>query len=212
MNYILSALIGIIIGSFPTAYVILKKLKNIDITQEGTGNVGAMNSYDITKSKLIGLLIFIIDLLKGFLSVYLAKFLFEDEFSIMMVALIGAVLSHCFSFWIKFKGGRGLATAAGGALILSIPILGIWILLWLISYAFRRNIHFGNFSATLLTGALSFSSSEIMNKYTNPPAASNLEFSILVSLMLLIILIKHIKPIKEYFLQQSLKSRKDEDE
>ncbi len=127
-----------------------------------------------------------------------------------MTGLIGAVFSHCYSFWINFKGGRGLATAAGGAILISIPILGLWILLWLISFAFRKNVHFGNFSATLLTGALSFSSSEIMNKYTNPSADSNLEFSIFVSSMLLIILIKHIKPIKEYFKKQSIKPRKEQ--
>ncbi|MEG8947062.1 glycerol-3-phosphate acyltransferase [Rosettibacter firmus] len=212
MSYIFSALIGIIIGSFPTAYLILKKIKNIDITKAGTGNVGAMNSFEVTQSRTLGLLVFIIDFLKGFLTVYIVKNLFGNEFSIIMISLIGAVFSHCFSFWIKFRGGRGLATAAGGASLLSLPILGIWILLWLISYAFRRNIHFGNFSATLLTGALSFSSSEIMNKYTNPSANSNLEFSILVSLMLLIILIKHIKPIKEYFARQNLKTREKENE
>lgn len=212
MNYIFSAILGIIIGSFPTAYIIIKKFKNIDITKVGSGNVGAMNSYEVTKSKLIGLIIFLIDVSKGLLTVYLSKILFGNEFSYMMTALIGAVLSHCFSFWIRFKGGRGLATAAGGALILSVPILAIWIILWLISYAFRRNIHFGNFSATLLTGALSFSSANVMNKYTNPSANSDLEFSILVSLMLLIILIKHIKPFKEYLSKQSINAEKRENE
>lgn len=212
MNYILSTIIGIIIGSFPTAYLILKKYKNTDITKVGSGNVGAMNSYEVTQSKILGIVVLIIDLLKGLLSVYLVKILFGNEFTYLMLGLIGAVLSHCFSFWIKFRGGRGLATAAGGALILSLPILGIWILLWLISYAFRRNIHFGNFSATLLTGALSFSSADVMNRYTNPSANSNIEFSILVSIMLLIILIKHIQPIKEYFKEQSLKARKEKNE
>lgn len=212
MNYILSTLIGLILGSFPTAYLILKKYKNTDITKVGSGNVGAMNSYEVTQSKLLGLVVFIIDLLKGTASVYLIKVLLGDEFIYMMLGLIGAVLSHCFSFWIKFRGGRGLATAAGGSIILSLPILGIWVFLWILSYAFRRNIHFSNFSATLLTGALSFSSAEIMNKYTNPHANSNIEFSILVSLMLLIILIKHIQPMKEYLKEQSRKAGKYKNE
>jgi len=51
-----------------------------------------------------------------------------------------------------------------------------------------------------------------MNRYTNPSANSNIEFSILFSIMLLIILIKHIQPIKEYFKEQSLKARKEKNE
>ena len=54
MNYFLGLLVGSLIGSFPTAFLILKKSKNIDITTAGTGNVGAMNSFEVTGSKLIG--------------------------------------------------------------------------------------------------------------------------------------------------------------
>ncbi|MEW6195121.1 MAG: glycerol-3-phosphate acyltransferase [Bacteroidota bacterium] len=198
MNYFFSFIIGLLIGSFPTAYIILKQFRNIDITQNGSSNVGALNSYKVSKSKKLGIVVFVIDFLKGVASVVIVKFLLGNEFPILMIALIGAVFGHCFSFWIKFKGGRGLATAAGGALIISIPILGIWIFLWLISYAFRRNIHFANFSATLLSTALGFSIGDVMNKYTTTPASSELEFSILLLLLLSIILVKHFQPIKEY--------------
>ncbi|AFN75927.1 acyl-phosphate glycerol 3-phosphate acyltransferase [Melioribacter roseus P3M-2] len=198
MNYLLSLLIGVMLGSIPTAYLLLRK-KNIDVTKAGSGNVGAMNSYEVTNSKLIGLIVFAIDSLKGLLSVWIAESLFGHKFEFMMIALIGAVLGHCYSFWINFKGGRGLATAAGGALLISIPVLGIWVALWLVAYLFRRHIHFANFTATLLTGLLSFTSGDILNKYASPSAADTMNFSILVSLMLLIILSKHIVPIKEYF-------------
>ncbi len=198
MNYVLSFVIGLLIGSFPTAYIILKKYQNIDITQNGSSNVGAFNSYKVSKSKKLGIAVFVIDFCKGIVSVVIVKFLFGNQFPILMIALIGAVFGHCFSFWIKFKGGRGLATAAGGAIIISVPILAIWIFLWLISYAFRRNIHFANFSATLLSAALGFSIGDVMNKYTYPRASSELEFSILLLILLSIILIKHIQPIKEY--------------
>ncbi len=198
MNYILSLLIGILIGSFPTAYIILKKYKNIDITKSGSSNVGAMNFYKVSKSKVLAITVFIIDAAKGIASVLIAKYLIENEFSVIMLGLIGAVLGHCFSFWLKFKGGRGLATAAGGAIFVSIPLLVIWIFLWIVSYAFRKNVHFSNFSATLLTAALSFSLADILNKYSNLPASTDLEFSILVVIVLVIILIKHIEPIKAY--------------
>ena len=65
MNYLLSCIIGFLVGSLPTAFIILKKTKGIDITSAGTGNVGAMNSFEVTNSKIIGLIVFIIDALKG---------------------------------------------------------------------------------------------------------------------------------------------------
>ncbi|MBI1937729.1 MAG: glycerol-3-phosphate acyltransferase [Ignavibacteriales bacterium] len=206
MEYLLSIAAGFLLGSFPTAFVLLKKIKGIDITQNGSANVGAFNSYVVTKSKMIGLAVLIIDALKGLVTVLVIRNLIGTEFIFEMLGLIAAVLSHCFSFWIGFKGGRGLAVAAGGALILSIPVLSIWLILWLVAYVFRKNIHFANFAATLLTVGLSFSNASIMNKYTTPPAASNMEFSITVSMMLTIILIKHFKPIKEYFTTQNKKN------
>lgn len=212
MEYLLSVITGFLLGSFPTAYVLLKKIKGMDITQNGTANVGAFNSYTVTKSKLTGLGVLIIDALKGLLTVVIIRNFVGDDFRFEMLGLIAAVFSHCFSFWIGFKGGRGLATAAGGALILSIPVLSIWLILWLVAYVFRKNIHFANFAATLLTAGLSFSNSSIMNKYTTPPAESNLEFSVMVSIMLAIILLKHLKPIKEYFVSQNKKIKDDKNE
>lgn len=208
MEYFLSLLIGILLGSFPTAYIILKKYRNIDITAGGSGNVGAMNSFRVSRSKFLGALVLIIDFLKGFLTVLIIDELFGPVFSLKLLGLIGAVLSHCYSFWIKFKGGRGLATTAGGAILISYPLLGIWIIMWVIAYAFRRNIHFSSFTSSLLTAILSFTSADVLNKYSNPPAESNLEFSVLVSVVLLIVLIRHIEPIKNYINQQAEKSRK----
>lgn len=212
MEYILSFIIGYLAGSFPTAYLLLKKSKGLDITQNGSGNVGAINSYRVTKSKFIAISVFIIDLLKGLAAVYFISLLIDRRFDFMMIGLIGAVFSHCYSPWIKFKGGRGLATAAGGGLILSIPILTIWAVIWIIAFIFRRNIYFGNFTATLLTCLLSLTSAEILMKYTNPAANSQLEFGILVSLLFIIILTKHIKPIKEYLITQNKKNRDKQDE
>ena len=64
MEYLLSAIIGYFFGSIPSAYLILKKKKGIDITSAGTGTVGAMNSYEVTNSKSIGLLVLFLDFIK----------------------------------------------------------------------------------------------------------------------------------------------------
>ena len=207
MEYLIIALFSYLIGSFPTAFVLLKKVKQIDITQNGSGNVGALNSYEVSNSKLIGVTVLLIDALKGFGIVYLSKILFGNDFLTGSISLLFGVTGHCFSPWIKFKGGRGLATAAGGSLILAPAILILWLLFWLIAYLFRKNIHFGNITATLLTGLLSLSSSDVLNKYSIPPADENFLFGVSVMLLMIVIFIKHIKPLKEYIDQQKNKIR-----
>jgi glycerol-3-phosphate acyltransferase PlsY len=152
-------------------------------------------------------------LLKGLLTVFVVKSIFGENFLNEMISLVSAVLAHCYSPWIKFKGGRGLATAAGGALILSIPVLVIWGVIWVIAFAFRRNIHFANSSASLLSSILAFTSSDILIKYTNPQPDSELQFGILIAVLFVIILSKHIQPLKEYFiLQQNKKLKEQKDE
>ncbi|MBM4170646.1 MAG: glycerol-3-phosphate acyltransferase [Ignavibacteria bacterium] len=198
MEFLFSILIGIVLGSIPTAYILIKKIKNIDITKNGSGNVGAMNSLRVTGSKLIAVLTFTIDFLKGFLAVYLIRLLFGENFMLEAIGLFSAVVGHCYSFWINFKGGRGLATSGGGAVLLSLPTLIIWGIIWIIVYIYKRNIHFGNFIASAMTLIITFTSSEILNKYSFVPAQTNFEFSFFVSLILLVILFKHYEPIKEY--------------
>lgn len=209
MNYFLSAFIGIIIGSLPTAYILLKYFKQINITENGSSNVGAFNSFKVSKSKVIGLLVLIIDILKGALTVTLIKILIGDEFIYLIIGIIGAVLSHCYSFWINFKGGRGLATAAGGAILISIPVLVIWFIIWLIAFLLRKNVHFSNISATILSAALSFSSAKFLIKYSSSKANSEMEFSLLITFLMLIIFIRHIEPLKQYY-KKMLKERKYE--
>ncbi len=197
MEYIISSILGYLIGSIPTAYLLLKS-KGKNITEEGSGNVGALNSYEVSGSKLTGLLVLLIDFAKGAAVVFLIKLFFGEIFILPMIGLIAAVFSHCYSPWLKFKGGRGLATAAGGSALLMPLILGLWLLMWVIAFIFRKNVHFGNISATILTAALTATSGDIINKYSMPQSDNDLVFSIMVILMLAIIMTRHIEPLKQW--------------
>jgi acyl phosphate:glycerol-3-phosphate acyltransferase len=196
MSIIISVSIGYLLGSIPTAFIILKFRRGIDIRNEGSGNVGTLNSYEVTNSKKIGLVVLFIDSLKGFLSVVVIKIFFGDQFLLPMFSLLFAVLGHCYSAWLKFRGGRGLATAAGGALALAPLILILWGLFWLVIHKLRNDIHISNISATALIifSAVFFSNS--LNKLSFPPAESNFIFGFSLSLLMLIILSKHSEPIK----------------
>ncbi len=209
MNYLLSSLIGYILGSFPTAYVILQKAKGIDITQNGSGNVGAMNSYEVTNSKVIGSLVFLIDALKGLLSVYIALLIYPGEFSLPAIALIFAVLSHCFNPWLGFKGGRGLATALGGT-ILIFPVLPIvWCTIWIIVFVLKRDIILANLLAIISSAILLFLFDNISLRYSFPHADSISSVVFFISILLIIIFIKHIDPLNE--LMRNYKSSRNKD-
>lgn len=195
MNLSISILIGYLTGSIPTAYLFLKFSRGIDIRETGSGNVGAMNSFEITSSKRIGFLIFLIDFLKGALPVLAVRLLLEDNFFFCASALSASVLAHCYSPWIAFKGGKGLATAAGGALFISPLILAGWLLFWIIFYHFKRNIDVANFLTTLFIWIFSIIFVELFSLYSFPGPLKENDFKIPVSVMLLIILSKHISPV-----------------
>lgn len=197
MEYLLSSIIGYLLGSIPTAYIILKRLRGIDITNAGTGNVGAMNSYEVTNSKYIGIIVFIIDFFKGILSVLIIKLFFSDEFIYPALSLLFAIFSHCFNPWINFKGGRGLATAAGGTIFLFPFLLLAWIILWILVYLIKKDILVANILATVLSLIAIFLTEKISVKYVYPSPSSQGELMLLVTAGLLIIFIKHIEPLKE---------------
>jgi glycerol-3-phosphate acyltransferase PlsY len=197
MEYLLSSLIGYALGSFPTAYLLIKKTTGMDITTTGSGNMGAMNSIEISKSKVTGLIVLLIDALKGLLSVYLTLLVLPVNFVFPALALIFAVFSHCFNPWLKFKGGRGLATAAGGALLLFPFLLVIWVILWVLIYLMKKDILFANIWATFMSLVLIFISDQIAYKYSFPKAESISSLMFFSAGLLLLIFIKHIDPLKE---------------
>jgi len=202
MEYLISSTIGYLLGSFPSAYILLKMTKGTDITKEGSGNVGAMNSFEVTNSKMIGISVFLLDFLKGIASVLIPKFIFPDEFSYPAISLLFAVFSHCYNPWLNFKGGRGLSTAAGGAAFLFPFLLGVWAVLWAAVYVMRKNIILANISSTVLSLFVVFGTSDIAVKYAFPQPVNSGLLLLVSSAVLIIIFIKHIEPLKELISEQ----------
>ncbi len=197
MDYLLTAVIGYLLGSIPTGYLVVKKSTGIDISIEGSGNVGAMNSFEVSKSKLIGLIVLLIDALKGLLSVYIPLILFSHDFIFPAVGLFFAVFSHCFNPWINFRGGRGLATAAGGSALLFPFALVIWGVLWLIIFLLRRNVLIANIWATIASMIIIFAFSDTAIRYSFPEALTHGELILFSMALFIIIFVKHIEPLKE---------------
>lgn len=196
-EYILLCILFYLIGSIPTAFLILKYKTGKDITKEGSGNVGALNSFEVSKSKSTGIAVLVLDFLKGFIPSFLFMNIAGYSIETMFIPLSLLVLGHNFSVWLKFKGGRGLATAAGICTAVVPAALLIWCLLFLASFGIYRKVHFGNIVATLLLPLVYFLVQPFMNT-KNPEL-----LFVLTVIISLIILLKHINPFLEL-----IKSRK----
>ena len=129
LSLIAYLLITYLIASIPFGYIV-GKLFGKDITKEGSGNIGATNVAR-TIGKKAGLLVLFLDALKGFIPVYYAhQYFFYNSKAIMLVA-ITAIIGHCFSIFMGFKGGKGVATGFGVLLALSPLSAFIVFLFWL---------------------------------------------------------------------------------
>jgi glycerol-3-phosphate acyltransferase PlsY len=205
MEYLICSTIGYLLGSFPSAYIFLKKAKGMDITKEGSGNVGAMNSFEVSNSKVIGYSVFLVDFLKGAASVLIPFFIFPDQFIYPAMSLLFAVFSHCYNPWINFNGGRGLSTAAGGAAFLLPFLLGVWAVLWVIFYMMRKGILFANISSTIFSLLILYGTSKIALKYAYPQPESISALILISTAVLIIIFIRHIEPLREFISDQKSK-------
>ncbi len=106
-----------LIGSFPTAYLSGRIFKNIDIRSQGSGNVGGINTYR-TAGLFPGILTVLVDILKGMLAVMLALSLPVEQFTVLSCGVV-VVLGHNYSLFLKFRGGKGLATTLGVFIMIS---------------------------------------------------------------------------------------------
>ena len=108
--FIIGFVVAYLIGSIPFGLILTRLAGAGDVRQIGSGNIGATNVLR-TGRKGLALATLALDVLKGALPVWLAyRYLGPD---MAVVAGLGAVLGHCFPIWLKFKGGKGVATAAG---------------------------------------------------------------------------------------------------
>ncbi len=121
-------------GSVPFGLLLVKVAGKGDVREHGSGNIGATNVSRVG-GKALGLLTLLLDIAKGFLPVFVAKQLGWGETALSLLAL-SAVLGHVFTPWLKFQGGKGVATALGVALAfragMVLPALGVFIVLLLV--------------------------------------------------------------------------------
>ena len=133
----LMIIICYLIGSMPFGYIVAKVVKKIDIRDYGSGNIGATNAFRVLGPWLASLVL-IGDLLKGFLAIVLFYQLNIDSLFVIILGGLAVIGGHDWSIFLKFKGGKGIATTYGVFLALNPKIALLSALIWLIVIALTR--------------------------------------------------------------------------
>ncbi len=130
MTYIIATVFGYFLGSMPFGLILTRIAGYGDIRKMGSGNIGATNVLR-TGNKLLALATLVLDIGKGAIAVIITLLIFD--FNAAMIAGFAALIGHCYPVWLKFKGGKGVATTLGTLIALA-PIVGlsacgIWLLM-----------------------------------------------------------------------------------
>ncbi|MDP3721885.1 MAG: glycerol-3-phosphate 1-O-acyltransferase PlsY [Candidatus Omnitrophota bacterium] len=139
-----------LLGSIPTAYLLVKGMKRVDVRTLGSGNVGATNALRVA-GRWAGLAVLLSDLAKGLLSVLvIAPLVLRPATSTQQLACgIMAVIGHVFPVFLKFHGGKGVATTIG-VLLGTMPFTaGVFLLVWLIAFLGCRYVSVGSMAAAI---------------------------------------------------------------
>lgn len=142
----LTAILSYLLGSIPTGYLVARA-RGIDIRSVGSGNIGATNVFRILgKTAGIGVLLF--DAFKGFAASRFIVFGHSSDAETQhMIAGISAILGHNYTCWLKFKGGKGIATSAGVLLALTPPGFAIALAVFLLALALSKYVSVASISA-----------------------------------------------------------------
>ncbi len=135
-----------VLGSIPFGLILAKLFGGGDVRKAGSGNIGATNVARVV-GPLAGIVTLLLDAAKGAGAVLIAQKFSKDSATWMMIAAFAVLLGHCFPVWLKFKGGKGVATAAGMFSVLSpLACLGA-VILFILVVIFWRYVSLGSVSA-----------------------------------------------------------------
>jgi glycerol-3-phosphate acyltransferase PlsY len=140
--------VAYLLGSIPFGLLMAKLFGRGDVRKEGSGNIGATNVSRVA-GPLPGILTLLLDGAKGAAAVLVAGRYSNDSAMWMVIAGLAALAGHCFPVWLKFKGGKGVATAAGVYLALCPPAFLSGLILFLLVAGFSRYVSLGSVAAAV---------------------------------------------------------------
>ena len=174
--------ISYLIGSIPFGFLLTKIFLGKDIREIGSGNIGATNALR-TGNKLIGYSTLILDIGKAVILLLIIKFNFSEY---LFTSSIAVFLGHVFPIWLKFKGGKGVATYVGILFCVNIYLAVIFIIVWFVVFIISKYSSLASMVASLLVPLSSYFFIDDINYY----------FYIILFLLILITHRENIKRLK----------------
>lgn len=133
MDLILFCAAAYILGAVPFSYIVAKLVKGIDIREHGSGNPGATNVYRVVGA-VPGVITYVLDFAKGFLPVFFAALYFgQEKIYFWLAVALCAIAGHVWTIFLKFRGGKGVATGSGVFFaLLPLPAAAAFALFWIV--------------------------------------------------------------------------------
>lgn len=153
-RFLIFPILGYLLGSIPTGFLYGKWLRGIDIRKYGSGNVGATNAARVL-GRTAFVIVLVLDIAKGVLAVMIPRWLGMDE-SVRVLAGLAAVFGHSYTVFLRFRGGKGVATSAGVFFALAPFVTTAALIVFLIVLALGRYISLASIcgAASLLAAGI----------------------------------------------------------
>jgi acyl phosphate:glycerol-3-phosphate acyltransferase len=169
-----------LLGSIPFGYILVRAFRGEDIRASGSGNIGATNVS--RSSPILGVLTLLFDAAKGFAAVALSRSIYPESVTIAALAGLFAVCGHLFPVWLKFRGGKGVATGLGSFLMLAPKAVLVVIAIFLVVVVLFRYVSLGSIIAVACFPVIAW----WLNGYGDQPLALGL-----MSFAAVLVVVKH---------------------
>ncbi len=190
MDIVLVILFSYLSGSIPFGLILTKVFQKKDIRKIGSGNIGATNVLR-SGNKSLAIFTLLLDLLKGFLPVLTTQLYFSEY---LQISCLLAFLGHVFPIWLKFKGGKGVATFLGILFALSIQLALLFIFTWLVLALIFRYSSLSSMFATFTVFIVAFIKDGVLDAI-DPNLNSDGGFNLILFILFILIIFTHKKNI-----------------
>ena len=152
LTWIIVLILAYFVGSIPNGLIFGKMFWNTDLRQHGSGNIGATNAWRVIGKKA-GILIFLLDFLKGVIAVIIASYLIGEAWAMVLAGFM-SIVGHVISIFIQFQGGKAVATGLGVITVMMPKTALIVFLVWLAVVLVTRYVSLGSIIASILVPIL----------------------------------------------------------
>ncbi|HMD30507.1 MAG TPA: glycerol-3-phosphate 1-O-acyltransferase PlsY [Candidatus Acidoferrales bacterium] len=176
---------GYLLGSIPFGYLIVRFSTGADVRSAGSGNIGATNVNRVA-GKAAGIATLALDVAKGYFAVWLAGRVTGGNIGWMAITGMAAVIGHLFPLWLRFRGGKGVATAVGAFVPLCWMAVGAAAIVWVVVVSISRYVSLGSVVAAAALPLCMY-----FLYVPGTPHAPPLSVSVSTALVAILIIVKH---------------------